>query len=316
VNAGASWARWFGGLLVTASSAFIGYLLWQQWAGLTATALGGRELLALSAAALLYAAACVPLAAAWRHLLNAFSTHRLSRATAQRIFARSQLAKYLPGNIMHLAGRHVLARAAGVSHAALVTALLLEVAGLVSAAGALSLPGVLLYGGLALQQWRPLYLAVLATLLIGAALAAPWLYRALTCRFGLTAPPITGAALRAALAAAWLRYLVFFLLAGLSLCLLALPLLPDLTWASLPLLIFVFCFSWAVGFLTPGAPSGIGVREAVMVLLLSDISTVAGATLIALLFRAVTVLGDLAFFAIDALLARFANRSRLPLAED
>lgn len=51
------------------------------------------------------------------------------------IFARSQLGKYLPGNVVHIAGRHLLARELGYSHVALLLSTVFEFAGLLSAAG-------------------------------------------------------------------------------------------------------------------------------------------------------------------------------------
>jgi hypothetical protein len=209
---------------------------------------------------------------------------------------------------MHIAGRHVLARAAGASHQALVAATLLEIAGLLSVALLLSAPGLLAYEA-ASRYWDNAYLAVAAGLLVIGALSAPWLYRRLAARLGLADLPVNGK-LMGRLAAVALRYGGFFLLASVSLGLIVLSLSTPMGWDSAPLLLFVFCFSWAVGFLTPGAPSGIGVREAVIVLLLGGISGAAQAAMIALLLRLTTVLGDLGFFALDSLLARFgAGRS-------
>ena len=54
--------------------------------------------------------------------------------------------------------------------------------------------------------------------------------------------------------------------------------------------------SWTLGFLTPGAPSGIGVREAVLVFLLSPLVGSAEAIILSILFRLVTVGGDVMFW--------------------
>ena len=48
--------------------------------------------------------------------------------------------------------------------------------------------------------------------------------------------------------------------------------------------------------MTPGAPAGIGVREAVIVVLLSPLVGGSVAALSALLYRLVTVSGDVVFY--------------------
>ncbi len=55
--------------------------------------------------------------------------------------------------------------------------------------------------------------------------------------------------------------------------------------------------AWTLGFVTPGAPSGLGVREALLVSMLSPTVGAPNATGLALCFRAVTTLGDLIGFA-------------------
>jgi uncharacterized membrane protein YbhN (UPF0104 family) len=54
----------------------------------------------------------------------------------------------------------------------------------------------------------------------------------------------------------------------------------------------VFATAWLFGFLTPGAPAGIGAREAALVLLLSPIAGKEVSLAVAVLSRALSVLGD------------------------
>jgi len=61
--------------------------------------------------------------------------------------------------------------------------------------------------------------------------------------------------------------------------------------------------SWALGYITPGSPGGIGIREAVIMYLLSiSLTTLDNALLIALLFRIVTILGDIYTYFLGKLL--------------
>ena len=54
--------------------------------------------------------------------------------------------------------------------------------------------------------------------------------------------------------------------------------------------------SWLAGYVIPGASAGIGVREAAIMLMLSTAVLPQEATLIAILMRVVTLLGDLLFY--------------------
>ncbi len=67
-----------------------------------------------------------------------------------------------------------------------------------------------------------------------------------------------------------------------------------------PALISLFAIAWTAGVITPGAPSGLGIREAVLVVGLSPIAPAADAVLIAGLLRLLTVSGDVLFFLFGA----------------
>lgn len=58
----------------------------------------------------------------------------------------------------------------------------------------------------------------------------------------------------------------------------------------------VFLVSWLVGFVVPGAPGGIGIREATIVLLLGPVVGEADALAFSFLMRVIAVLGDAVLF--------------------
>ena len=59
----------------------------------------------------------------------------------------------------------------------------------------------------------------------------------------------------------------------------------------------LFAVAWVAGYLTPGAPGGLGVREAMMVLLLSPVVGSGAAVGLGITMRITTTLGDaVAFF--------------------
>ena len=70
------------------------------------------------------------------------STYKISHT----VYARTQIAKYFPGNIFHYAGRQVLGNQVGYLHAPLAGASLFEVVGVLVVSSAISLSGSLFLG--------------------------------------------------------------------------------------------------------------------------------------------------------------------------
>lgn len=247
---------------------------------------------ALAASFVLYAMGSVLLGVAWVLLVRIAA---VGRPRARALFIahlRSQLAKYLPGNIFHLAYRHIAARREDVGHRALAAALALESILVITAAAILSL-GIASDPRLGtLAPWaRDLVWA--APLLALAAWAAISLGGP---RFGLAERSMRSTAPR--IASVLALDLVFFILAGCALRLLCdqpgiLPLGAWWGWLAL---------AWIVGYVTPGAPGGLGLRETVLVAGLGPVLGDVDALAIALAYRLITVVADAAVAGIGFLL--------------
>jgi glycosyltransferase 2 family protein len=230
----------------------------------------------------IYVVAGLLLALGWAMLVRLASAAPLRRAPLFVGHLRAQLAKYLPGNVFHYAWRHLSARREGAGHRALALALGLESVLIVASAAILAL-GVVSDPRIdALAPWaRHL------------AWAAPFL--AITAWVGIGVIGRRGGHERLApartagpLSAVFVLDLVFFVLAALSLRLLceqpgALPLPAWCGW---------FALAWALGYATPGAPAGLGLREAVLALGLAPVLGEAQALALALACRLVTVAAD------------------------
>ena len=240
-----------------------------------------------------YGALTVLLAAAWWWLLGTYE-RRPPLRVAYAIWARSQIAKYLPGNVLHYAGRQVLGRRENLGHANLVAASVLETGSTLAAAATISILVVspaLRGGALPPAPWV-LFAAPLATLA-----AWPVIDRLLR-RWSRTAPYVAAwpaLSPRRALALlgpSLLLHAAF--LAGTGALLLG---LLRVGWpaaeVSAPRVLASYALAWLAGTLTPGAPGGLGVREAVLTLLLAPRLGPAHASALALSLRGLTVGGDL-----------------------
>jgi hypothetical protein len=169
----------------------------------------------------------------------------------------------------------------------------LEAAGVISAAVACLLAAVAA-GAIAAPAWLPersvLTALAAAGLLVEAIALAGWIRR----------HPGRGTALAQAL----LLYLGIFGLYGLAAHLLLRTVLGQPLGPSLLALTGAFAAAWIGGFFTPGAPAGLGVREALLVGLLTPQLGPEAALGLAVAFRLVTTLGDAVGFVAGLVMLR------------
>jgi len=224
---------------------------------------------------LLYGGANIMLALAWRNLLMYFGT-TVHRVSAVRIYGLTQLAKYVPGNIMHLASRQALGMANGMSGWSLVQASIWEI-GLIAIAGAM-------FAIFVLPQFIPAVTMLMVVLGFTGIL--------LSIAFGLRRY------LSLTMTLAFGGYVVFLICSAAIFVGLIMLLKGGGAITSLSALILggAFVVAWIAGLVTPGAPAGIGVRELVLTVLLKGLVAEGDLLLAVLMSRAITVCGDVCFF--------------------
>lgn len=243
-------------------------VVWLCAAGLSIACAGANLLLAL----------------AWRALLEMQGAHA-SRAWSIRTYGVSQIARYLPGNVGHFVSRQLLGASAGVPQAVLARSSLYEIASLAAAGVLLALPALPLIDGRLFGWAAPATAAIVLAALAAVRLAAG------------TRP-----------ARALASHLLFLLAAALVFTALLVLNSPDagrgLSW---PTVCGAYAAAWLAGFVTPGAPAGLGVRELVLVFLLDGHASEQDLLPTLVLSRAVTVLGDTIFFGAAAWAGRRAG---------
>ena len=234
--------------------------------------------------ACVYGAANVFLACAWQHLL-AFFHVEVERKWAVKVYGLSQLAKYVPGNIFHLAGRQALGMAAGVPALALGKSTVWELA-LLAVTG-------LLFGVLALPLvWPSLPVSVAVGSFIVLFFSTIVILRWLSF---------------SSLSVAFCWQLVFLVISG-AVFLGALAIIGPTaeTLLSLPVWCGAYVIAWLAGLVTPGAPAGVGVREMVLLFLFRS-QVVPGDLLFAIVLgRIITVVGDILYFAFSLLIGAYS----------
>ncbi|HWE91077.1 MAG TPA: lysylphosphatidylglycerol synthase domain-containing protein [Pseudonocardiaceae bacterium] len=240
----------------------------------------------------------------WRVLLAALGSPLPPRVAAGIVFV-GQLGKYLPGSIwpvvaqMELASAHQVPRRRSAT-ASVLTLLVSLLAGLLTAL--VTLPFVAGISG----PYRWALLAVPALLVfLHPRVLNPVLGRLLRlARRPALEHPLTGRAIATALGWAFASWLLY----GAQVWLLAIP-LGGLDFRGALLAVGGFAFAWSVGFLVIPAPAGAGVREIVLIAVLSTTLSVGDATAIALVSRALLTIGDLLTASVAAWSSRRAARA-------
>lgn len=282
----------FSLIIVLLSLFFLGRGVWQCRNELIDLQFSFSLLAAFLAAALIYTISTFALAFAWQNILEIFAQESAGLRLCFSIYARTQVAKYLPGNIFHLAGRHVMGRAAGFTHRALVAASSFEILGLLICAIMVKFASELLYGRSLAIFSLIFILSISFVILFSSNLARRHIY----FFSQVTARQQSILSLLLPIAYILTSYCLFFAIAGLALHTLAGQFPYYSSFAVYIQLISTFAIAWLAGFITPGAPAGLGVREAVLVILLTVTFSESDTILLVLLFRLATVLGDMIAF--------------------
>ena len=241
----------------------------------------------------LYALLSVLLAMAWWWLSGIYG-RCISARTGYAVWARSQWAKYLPGNAFHFVSRQMLGKKAGLTHPALVASGFLEMGSLLFAAVLIAAAGS------ATKSWSE---PVTRSL--------PWVF-ALAAGCLLAWPAIDAMLRRWPRTAAWMEplpclsmtrtwrllgpsiglHVVFFVGTGSVFYALMVS-----AWGKPPVdvwsVVWLYTVAWAAGTVSIGAPAGLGVREAILTLELEPFLGPANAAALAVALRVVTTGGDL-----------------------
>jgi hypothetical protein len=219
----------------------------------------------------------------WRHVLLQ-SEVKVTRQWVIKTYGITQLAKYVPGNFFHIAGRQGIGMAAGISAGVLVKSSICEL-GLIALAG-------LSYGWLVL----PLIVHNLSILVpLGLLFFSLWIITSLIKRN-------LGAHI---LVCFWLQLLFLFISGAIFAMLLSIFAKDDnFSPQTFLLLVSSYIIAWLAGFLTPGAPAGVGIREWILLFLLKNNIAEADLIMVIVLGRAITVIGDFLFYCISCLIPK------------
>lgn len=244
-----------------------------------------------------YALALLLVVGAWGVLLSGAMTERPCWSDILAIYGRSQVLKYIPSNVMHFAGRQVLGGKLGWPQLTIGTASFLEIVVQIAAAALIAI----VLGWSDLELLLPYVPPSLLVAVLPFVLLAMWfvLYIAPkipTVKDRVRLPDFRDLAHGHHLPAALSFQVAFQLCCGTLLWTLVASVDGNWDWRELPAICAAFSAAWVIGLISPGVSAGIGVREAILVVLLGPIHGELTTMAATLAMRFVTTLGDLLLF--------------------
>ncbi len=244
------------------------------------------------------------LALAWGRWISFFSKSKVNKLDAVTIYGKSAIGKYLPGNIMHYVERNLFAAEYGLSQKKIALSTVMEIVGMIVSSVLLSIILLPTSDKLKISETLGFDLGLVGLTAV--------IVVALIIVFGVLLIRKTGLynVLKEYKFSDFIVSFLLALLAGIACLLLngggmvALwiglqDIVPGIS--DMRHILSSFSAAWVCGFVLPGAPGGIGVREAVLTVLLEDM--VAGQILVFLIIahRIICIIGDFAFFAMVSL---------------
>jgi glycosyltransferase 2 family protein len=191
----------------------------------------------------------------WRRVLGAWDSH-LPFSQASRIWFLSNLGKYVPGNIWSLTAMGVMARNRGLSAvAAAGSSVIMQTVSLATGTGIVMVTGATLLG-------QPLLVGASVLILVVVLLCAPGFRPPLTVWVGsligrdIAPPSVPATSIWTAAVASTLSWLLY----GFAFQLFVRGLLGTAP-GEISSYIAVFTAAYILGFISPIAPAGLGVRE-------------------------------------------------------
>lgn len=213
----------------------------------------------------------------------AYGWYRICKATkltigfpsAASVYAQSQLAKYVPGNVFQFVGRQALTTAKGYPNVLVAKTTFFELI-------ILAITGSFFLIPVGCLQITNMPLSIVSGLFIGLIIATFILLK-VTTSFQWTQ--------------AFISYFIFLTGTGL-IFLFTLQIFSDTSVQpdEIGVIIASYVVAWLSGLLTPGAPAGVGVREAVLLILLRDVAPESVVLITVLIGRFINILADIIFF--------------------
>lgn len=237
----------------------------------------------------------------WKRLVELFSNTQLPHGDCILVYSKSNLLKYVPGNVFQYVGRNSLAVQKNIPHIQVATATLIDVALTVVSAAFISVFFLSDYILEFLKGYQSVVwivgIILILLLLIVIGFFIFWkeevMKKLSKYHYVMTKKSIKVILFGLA------YYIVVMMISSLMYMIVLIYVLHvPMTTEIFFLLFSAFTLSWLVGFITPGAPAGIGIREAVMMGVTGNIIGLDMITLSMVILRILSIIADVLAFVV------------------
>ena len=310
------------GIIITIISVmYVGYIWYTNWQKITQQSFLLDNLFWIFLSLLFYLGISYFLPLGWITILKTFGV-RITFNDSMAIYGKSQIAKYVPGNIFHFLGRHMLSKKYNIENGIIINGIFLEIATQAFVSILIGLFASLFLKISNISFLKPTYYIIIFStlfiLLITFAILFKFFkpFKVWVIKNKLIVPlkDLKPGYIISHYLLVFIIYFFYTILNGIVFWFLSYNF-----WGYSFDLIFIiigaYTISWLIGFITPGAPGGLGVREAVLILILTPYISGARALILALLFRLITILADLLFFLTSFIFQHFGKLKKKSLEE-
>lgn len=267
----------------------------------------GAFVINLAVQTLLVVAGCIP----WMVFTQSLSGKKIPFSSAMPVYTKSNVYKYLPGNVFQYVGRNKLAFDMNISHVDVACATIFDILFCVFWTGVIAavLLGSRIAGLLGKYGRNIIIIGAAGVILVTAVLIF------VSVRFGDKLKEYLSRYSKAfrkenrkSLMAGIFYYFVSNIIsAAMYFACMRLVMGSSVSLGELTALTGAFMFAWIIGFVTPGAPGGIGIRESVMIFVCGE-AYQERIILFVLITRLASIIADLAAFAIGQISLKSTER--------
>jgi uncharacterized membrane protein YbhN (UPF0104 family) len=236
---------------------------------------------------------------AWALWLRFFADHEIDKKGAVCVYAKANIGKYLPGNVMHYVERNLFAANLNISQKKIALCSVVEVVCLILVAFLISL-------ALSYQQLMKAFSQIVGNntrqLLFGILLFVILITAVIVILRKKIASYFSDYTLRNVVRTALeslFHYAAVLIALGVIMVVLYAYMGGTVTWKDSALIISGYIIAWVLGFIIPGASGGIGVRELIITLLLGSVMGQELVLTLSVVHRLITICGDFLAYLIE-----------------
>lgn len=299
--------NWIGRLLMLLSIVFIALKILEYREDMQMVC-GIKEFVRMGVCAALYAAVVYSCPLIYQYVLLITSNKKISYIKVAYIYCKSNILKYLPGNVMQYVGRNEIALTENILHREAAMATLLEI--IVTIISSIIIAVV--FSGSYAVEWISRFAAdkfIWFTVIILGVCAA---VAVIVVKYKKKLVNYIGNILNKGNIKRFMKAVVISIVIMILNSILYFYILSilgiRLERRQYGIGIGLYSLSFVLGYITPGVPGGIGVREAVLVYFYSAFISESQILTGSIVFRIISIIGDFIALVIAMIISKFKNK--------